>query len=339
MQLERAKKKGSKFQNPVRTQVGGADLMLKAFRKMLGNKAETVPKEPLGPFRTDPACYASPCASGLRVTWFGHSSMLVELDGIKLLVDPIWNERASPVEWSGPKRFWPPTMRLEELPRVDAVLISHDHYDHLGRGTVETLARLWPDVRWVTSLGVGSILAGFGVAQQQITELDWTEETTIAGAEGAEVCLTSVPARHFSGRSPWNRFESLWTAFVVRGPRHAVYLGADSGPWPGFETIGKQYGPFDLAMLEIGAYDELWGEIHLGPDGAVNAFEQLNARALMPVHWGLFNLALHGWRQPVERVRELAEERGVCLLQPEPGVPTEVSPGVEVKSDWWKSRR
>ena len=151
--------------------------------------------------------------------------------------------------------------------------------------------------------------------------------------------VTAVPARHFSGRYAWNRFETLWSAFVLRGPGHAVYLGADTGLWPGLETIGWKYGPFDLAMIEVGAFDPLWSAIHLGPDGGVQAFEALNARAMMPVHWGLFNLALHGWRQPMERVREEAEAKGICLFQPEPGVPTEVVAGVEVTSGWWEDSK
>ena len=336
MELDKAKKIGRKFQNPIPTNVGGAGLAFEALKKKLTNKAQTMPKVPPGPFRTDPAVYSHPPESGLRVTWFGHSAMLVEIDGVKLLVDPVWDERASPVGWLGPKRFFAPTLPLAELPLPDAVLISHDHYDHLGSWTVRHLARQWPELRWVCPLGVGAVLAGFGVRADCVTELDWTDACTVAGAGSAEVRVTAVPARHFSGRYAWNRFETLWAAFVLRGPAHAVYLGADTGLWPGLETIGRLHGPFDLAMIEIGAFDELWASIHLGPDGGVQAFEELNAKAMMPVHWGLFNLALHGWLQPIERVRELAGPRGTCLFQPEPGVPTEVRPEEEVRSDWFR---
>ena len=316
--------------------MGGLGMILSLIPEYLRNTEERVPKVTPGPFTTDVSVYGQPPGSGLRVTWFGHSSTLLEVDGVKVLLDPVWDERASPLTWMGPKRFFAPTVPLESLPRVDAVLISHDHYDHLGRQTVTKLAALWPEVRWVTSLGVGATLRGFGVAAERVTELDWTESTTVQGADEREVVVTAVPARHFSGRSVANRFETLWSAFVLRGDRHNVYFGADSGMWAGFAAIGERFGPFDLAMLEIGAFDERWKAIHLGPDGAVEAFAKLRAKMLMPIHWGLFDLALHGWRQPVERVREVADGRGIVLVLPEPGVPTEVVEGMEVRSDWFR---
>ena len=335
--LQRAKKLGRKYVNPVPTVVGGAKLMFKALSKLIAGSEERVPLKALGPFRTDIAAYATAPASGLRITWFGHSSMLVEIDGVRVLVDPVWDKRASPVQWAGPQRFFPPTLKLEELPRLDAVLISHDHFDHLGAGTVRRLASLQPDARWVTSLGVGAILHGLGVRLGQITELDWTESAQIAGAGGAVCQVTSLPSRHFSGRSAFNRFQTLWASFALRGSEHTVYYGADSGWWEGFAEIGATYGPFDLTMLEVGAYDDLWRQIHLGPDAAVQAFRELGgAGLLMPIHWGLFNLALHAWRWPIERVRELADQQRVKLWQPAPGLPTEVVRGVEVRSDWWQ---
>ncbi len=187
---------------------------------------------------------------------------------------------------------------------------------------------------WVTSLGVGEILRRFGVRGEQITELDWTESVSVGG--GA-LEITAVPARHFSGRGMLNRFETLWSSFVLKGTEHTVYFGADSGWWEGFAEIGAVYGPFDLTMLEIGAFNELWASIHLGPDGAARAFEALGGSGLMmPIHWGLFDLALHGWRQPIERLLEVAGERGIKVWSPEPGLPTEVVRGVEVRSDWWR---
>jgi len=255
---------------------------------------------------------------------------------VRILIDPVWDLRAGPSRWLGPRRFFSPTLPLEQLPAIDVVLISHDHYDHLGKATIQGLSKLpaLAGTQWVTSLGVGKLLQDFGVAATQISELDWTQ--TIQIARGA-CTVTSVPARHFSGRSLFNRFETLWASFVIKSGRQSVYYGADSGMWDGFAEIGAAYGPFDLTMLEIGAFHELWKNIHMGPDGAVQAYAALGgpARAglLMPIHWGLFDLALHGWRQPVERMLEISKRQLLPLFAPEPGLPTEVA---AVQSDWWR---
>jgi L-ascorbate metabolism protein UlaG (beta-lactamase superfamily) len=333
--LRRAKRSGSRFLNPVLTHVGEWSTILKVIPLYLRGMGERVPRQSPGPFKTDASVYRESAASGLRVTWMGHSSLLIEMDGINVLIDPVWDERASPMTWAGPKRFFAAPLSLEELPRIDVVLISHDHYDHLGEATIRRLAGMVSvkNADWVTSLGVGGILQQFGVDGARITELDWTESVKVA--EGA-LELTAVPARHFSGRKMGNRFETLWSAFVLKGNRHKIYFGADSGWWEGFAEIGATYGPFDLTMLEIGAYNELWADIHLGPEGAARAFDALGGSGLMmPIHWGLFDLGLHGWREPAERLLELAAQKGIALWMPEPGRPTEVVQGSEVRSEWW----
>jgi L-ascorbate metabolism protein UlaG (beta-lactamase superfamily) len=335
--LKRARKHGRKFVNPVPTTLGGPSLMLKVLPQMLFPEPGREPKPAPGPFRTDASVYARPPASGLRVTWFGHSSTLLEIDGLGVLIDPVWDERASPLSWAGPKRFFAPTVALEELPKLDAVLISHDHYDHLGEATVRALARLQPQMRWVASLGVGAILQRFGVPAEQITELDWTESARVTGTGGAELTITSLPSRHFSGRSMFNRMETLWASFALYGSEHSVYYGADSGFWDGFAEIGAAHGPFDLTMLEIGAYNDLWQSIHMGPEGAAHAFRAMGASGLlMPIHWGLFDLALHRWQQPIQQMMTIADAEGFRLWSPEPGRPADVVHGTELREEWWK---
>jgi L-ascorbate metabolism protein UlaG (beta-lactamase superfamily) len=339
--LKRAQMMDGKYENPVPTELGGLKLMLKVIPLYMRNKEETEPKTSLGPFFTDASVYAAAPASGLRVTWFGHSAMLLEIDGVRILVDPIWEQRASPAQFFGPKRFFPPTMRLEDMPELDAVLVSHDHYDHFGAGTLKRLASLKATERavWVTSAGVGKRLRKLGVAEERIAALDWMQTAEVGGA--ARVVVTALPTRHFSGRTAWDRMSTLWSSFVIEGPEHRVYFGADSGYWDGFAEIMARFGRFDLTMLEIGAWHPLWKDIHMGPDGAARAYEVMRGVGdpglLFPIHWGLFNLALHGWRQPVERICELAGEQNLPLWLPEPGVPTEVSKRGSAVSLWWKA--
>ena len=305
--------------------------MFKVGPRFFLDTASRSPSQPLGPFHTDPALYATSPQSGLRVTWFGHSSSLIEIDGQRILIDPVWDERASPTRWAGPKRFFAPPLALEHLPAIDAVIISHDHFDHLGAGTVRCLAQLqsFRQTRWITPLGVGAILASMGVDPSRCTELDWTDDVKVG-----LVTITALPARHFSGRSLFNRFETLWASFALVGPRHRVYYGADSGEWPGFREIGEQFGPFDLTMLEIGASDPLWRDIHMGPEGAIQSFRVLGGQGLfMPIHWGLFDLALHPWKQPIETISAVEDLK---LWSPAPGMPTEVVPNQEIRSDWWR---
>jgi L-ascorbate metabolism protein UlaG (beta-lactamase superfamily) len=262
------------------------------------------------------------------------STSLLEIDGIRILIDPVWDPRAAPVTWAGPKRFFPPTLALDQLPRIDAVLFSHDHFDHLGARTVKQLATMksMESTRWITALGIGYRLRRWGVKAELIHELNWTESTDMGAVK-----LTSLPARHFSGRGVFDRNKTLWTSFVIAGPNHRVYYGADSGEWPGFADIGREYGPFDLTMLEIGAFNPLWSDIHMGPEGAVRTFHALGGKGLfMPIHWGLFDLALHAWRQPIESI---FAQPNLKIFSPAPGVPTEVVQETELRSEWWRTNR
>lgn len=193
--------------------------------------------------------------------------------------------------------------------------------------------------------GVGAVLAKFGVRPELCTEMDWTETITLEPGLGrtpssgtGRVAITALPARHFSGRSAFNRWQTLWTAFAIAGGTHRVLYGADSGEWPGFAEIGAAYGPFDLSLLEIGAFDPLWADIHMGPDGAARSFKAMGGSGLlMPIHWGLFDLALHAWQQPIERMYALADaDEGLRLWAPVPGRPTDVHPNVGLREAWWR---
>ena len=331
MLLEPARRNGRRYMNPVPTKVGGLSVLFKVGPRFFLDAKARSPQGPLGPFHTDPRIYAAPPQSGLRITWMGHATSIVEIDGMRILIDPVWDERAAPTTWTGPKRFFPAPLDLVDLPRLDAILVSHDHYDHLGAATIRTLAQhaAADRARWISPLGVGALLKQFGVPPAGCVELNWMDTTRIGAVQ-----VTALPARHFSGRSLFNRFETLWASFALSGPQHRLYYGADSGEWDGFREIGSQFGPFDVAMLEIGASDPLWAEIHMGPEGAVRSFRALGGQGLlMPIHWGLFDLALHHWRQPIERIWPMMDLK---LWSPTPGTPEGVLRGVELRSEWWK---
>jgi L-ascorbate metabolism protein UlaG (beta-lactamase superfamily) len=269
--------------------------------------------------------------TGLRVTWLGHSTLLFEIDGARILTDPVWAQRASPLQFAGPKRFHAPPVQLKDLPAIDAVLISHDHYDHLDRAAVRALARR--GVRFITSLGVGTHLEAWGIPAERITELDWWEVTTL---EPSGVSIAATPSQHFSGRTLLDRNATAWSSFHLKGPKHSVFHGADTGLTQEYHEIRERQGAFDLVLLEIGAYHPAWGDIHLGPDHAIEAHAMLGSGRLLPIHWGTFNLAMHAWDQPIETLTALAPTRGIDLLTPQLGQPVEPA-RVDGVTPWWRS--
>ncbi|WP_207514564.1 MBL fold metallo-hydrolase [Longitalea luteola] len=324
--LQPAIKEGKKFLNPVPTRVGTGSVA-GVLWKYLTNKAETTPKRLLGPFTTDLLLYQEAPPSGLRITWLGHSSLLIEIDGLRILTDPVFSKRASFSMRIGPKRFYEAPLAISNMPALDAIIISHDHYDHLDKQVIRQLVAI--DVPFYCSIGVGQYLKEWGIQKQRITEMNWMDKVTIANR-----CeITALPARHFSGRSLFNRFETLWSSFAIRTATHNIYYGADSGWYDGFYEIGEAYGPFDLTMLETGAYNEDWADIHMGPDNAVKAHLALKGKLMMPIHWGTFNLALHAWNEPIQRLLKLAGEMNISLFLPKPGEPTVVN---IYNSHWWE---
>jgi len=328
MSISGSRKKGKKFLNPIPTDQGGFSKIVPIIREYRANKAEVVPKKPLGPFKTDNTIYQTPPKSGLRITWVGHSSLLIEIDGKTILTDPVWSQRASFMQSVGPKRFFEPPLALSELPPLDAIILSHDHYDHLDKATIKFFAGT--EIPFYCSLGVGAHLKSCGIANDYIIEMDWGDSIMLKH----DCVITATPARHFSGRGLIGRNETLWSSFVIKGTQHNIFFGADSGWFPGFKEIGDTFGPFDLTILEIGAYGKYWPDIHMGPEHAANAHLALNGKLMMPIHWGTFNLALHAWYEPIEKLQEFAKEKNIQLFVPEPGKPTEVT-GV-YNSGWWK---
>jgi L-ascorbate metabolism protein UlaG (beta-lactamase superfamily) len=283
------------------------------------------------PIESPLAAWQAPASSGLRVTWLGHSTTLLEIDGYRVLTDPVWGERVSPTQWVGPKRFHDVPVSVAELPRLDAVLISHDHYDHLDYPALLELAKL--DVPFVTSLGVGAHLESWGIAPERIVELDWWEAAQLGG-----VSFTATPARHFSGRGPGSTNRSLWSSWSMQTDKHRVFFSGDTGLTKEFETIRQKLGPFDLVMLEVGAWHPAWGSIHLGPNNALRAHAMLGGGTLMPVHWGTFDLGLHPWDEPAETLVRLAASRSeqeVRLITPRLGRPLEPA-HTEKVDPWWR---
>ena len=266
-------------------------------------------------------------AAELAVTWFGHASALLEVDGARVLVDPVWSRRVSPSPVFGPTRLHEPPMPLEELPPVDAVLISHDHYDHLDLPTVRVLLET-QKAPFVVPIGIGEHLRKWNVPDDRIVELDWDQSITVAG-----LTLTCTEARHFSGRY-FYRDTTLWASWAINGPRHRVFFGGDTGYHPAFAGIGARLGPFDLTLLPVGAYNDAWHFIHMDPEEAVRAHGDLGGRVLLPIHWATFNLAFHRWAEPVERTLTAAAAKGIEVAVPRPGERIDVLDPPPV-TDWW----
>ena len=323
------------FQNPqpLYNDVGG---MFKAPQE------HGSPSEPLPVITVDPAMFETPPRDGLRVTWLGHSTLLIEQDGYRVLTDPVFSERTSPFAFAGPKRWYAPPLALADLPAIDAVLISHDHYDHLDFPTMKQLAEWTRDGSWsarfITPLGVDAHLAYWGVPEEKITTVDWWDETVIEKDGRAPLTITCAPARHASGRQILDQNRTLWAGYAVRTDRHRVFFSGDTGMFPGLTEIGERLGPFDVAMVEVGAYDQAWPDWHIGPEQAVVASQMLKAEVFFPIHWGLFDLALHGWTEPIERVRTAALARGVRYVAPRPGesiTAAQIPARPEDVTQWW----
>ncbi len=333
--LERMKQSpmydGKRFQNP--ESYGKTDMSLSfgMFKRWLFSKEVREPEHELPVVSLDRNSFTENPEPGLRVTWLGHSTAILEIDNRRILLDPVWAERCSPSSIIGPKRFHPVPIRIEDLPKLDAVLISHDHYDHLDMHAVQYLKET--GVKFITTLGVGAYLEGWGVNPEQIVELEWWQTTDkIPG-----MIIVATPAKHFSGRVATSGSKTLWASFVIVGYQHRVFFSGDTGPFPGFREIGDRFGPFDLAMIKTCAYSSEWPDVHVNPEQAIEAHKALKGKVFLPIHWGTFNLAYHRWDEPIERSLSAAAENAVKIITPMPGQTIDVNDPPSVER-WWEAK-
>ena len=327
--LDRIKKspnyRDGSFQNPEPTEVMREGASYMGMMADFVNKAkDNTPLKPLPSVRTDLKTLPDTTPT---IVWFGHSSYLIKSRGINVLVDPVFSGNASPVSFFGKAFPGANVYGADDMPDIDLLVLSHDHYDHLD---YQTITKLIPRVKkFYTALGVGAHLERWGVPADRIVEFDWWENHIVS----ADINLTAVPARHFSGRS-FTRGKTLWTAFVLNLHGYNLYLGGDSGYGKHFREIGDKFGPFDLAILECGQYGKDWPNIHMLPEEVVTAAQDLKAKTILPVHWAKFSLALHGWKEPIERFTKRAAEQKIPVTTPMIGEPLVVGVAYP-RSTWW----
>jgi L-ascorbate metabolism protein UlaG (beta-lactamase superfamily) len=311
------------FHNTVEAVVGTPPS--NAFRDMLFGKEvrrprHAVPLVGAPDFTTD--------VEGLRVSWLGHATALVEIERKRFLFDPVWSDRVSPSTMVGPKRLHAVPWALDDLPELDAVVISHDHYDHLDMTTVRRLAARQPSLKFVVPLGVGAHLERWRMPSANIIELDWDERVSFD-----HVAVVATAARHFSGRLRPGGNGTLWASWVLAGRDRRVFYTGDSGYFDGYQRIGAEHGPFDVTFIQIGAYSPYWPDIHMTPEEGVATHRAVRGELLVPVHWGTFNLAMHSWAEPVERLLEEGADLRVAVPRPGEALDVDDAPAPD---GWWR---
>ncbi len=267
--------------------------------------------------------------NNIKFVWFGHSSILVSINDKIVLIDPVFSESASPVDWLVP-RYQPPALNLNQLPKIDFILISHDHYDHLDMETIKYFKE--KNVSFLVPLGVSSHLKKWGVKGKNIFELDWWEEIQINNLK-----FICTPAQHYSGRMGFFKSQkSLWASWIVESENKNFYYSGDSGYDTHYKEIGKRYGPFDLVFMDSGQYNKRWKAVHNFPEEAVDAFQDLKGEYLLPVGWGMFTMAMHNWYDPPEQVFKFAKKKNIKLLTPILGQLVDLQ-NIPPNNQWWKN--
>ncbi len=321
--------KDGKFINigNVTMEMSGGDAW-KAMKGMLSPRADSKPSKNIEVEKIDSLALVN-YKDKTRLVWFGHSTFLVQMSNKNVLIDPMFGDVPAPHPLLGVKRFGKELpITIKKLPQIDAVLISHDHYDHLDYGSIQQLK---DKVKaFYVPLGVGVHLEAWGVERTRITELDWWEEASLG-----DLTFRATPAQHFSGRGFSDRAKTLWCSWILQSSTENIFFSGDSGYAEHFKEIGAKYGPFDFAMLECGQYNKLWPVVHMFPEETVLAGADLKAKTIMPIHWGAFKLAHHSWTDPVERVIKKANELEVDLITPVIGESIELNNLEKVGSNWW----
>jgi len=324
--------KDGKFYNSVKTDTEFPfTKYIKVMYQFATNTKGREPEEQIETFAFDATGWDSRNEDEILLTWFGHSTVLIKINGKTILADPVFGERASMFSFMGPKKFdYSHHMNVDQLPQVDLIIISHDHYDHLDYPTISLLKDRVK--QFYVPLGVASHLESWGIPSENIKTFDWWDEA----APDDNIKLTFTPTRHFSGRGLTDKFTTLWGAWVIEGSNQKIYFSGDSGYFPGFKEIGEKFDGFDLALIECGAYNkENWPDIHMMPEQSVQAALDMKAKIAMPIHWGKFNLGLHLWKDPIQRFRKTASTNNLSTHTPVVGEVLSI-PSEAKNSDWWK---
>lgn len=315
-----------KFQNPIATPMLKLTEGWPVMKRYL---ARDVEKLPSGSYRFTEQALPTDNGESVQLNWLGHAGVLIRSGNTYLLTDPVLMERASPFSFAGPARFFPSPIAPADIPELEGVIISHDHYDHLGYETITAIQHKVK--RFFVPLGVGETLRYWGVPEEKIIEMSWWQTY-----KGDSFKITAAPARHFSGRF-LTQNNTFWASYAIVLGGQKIYFGGDSGYFGGYEEIGQKLGPFDLSLMPIGAYDTAWANIHLNPQEAVQAHQEVQGGILLPTHWGTFDLALHSWYEPMELLIQEAAKAGVPLISPQPG--QWIGLTSSTKPDWWRIYR